>query len=136
MTDSPANEHFSSSQPPPLPPPGQYAPPPPMAGGQPGGGPQPVLPVMPYSGGYPPYWGPPPTPPENPRAKTLIFWSRILGWGGIAIFLFGSIVGSVVMSAPAHDTTVLIVSAGGGFGIAAVGAVIGQVGRAMQGRVI
>jgi len=133
MTDSPANPP-ATSQPPPLPPQGQFAPPPPIATQH--GGPQPVLPVMPYSGGYAPYWGPPPTPPENPRVKTLLLWSRILGWGGIAIFLFGSIAGSVVMSAPAHDPTVLVVSAGGGFGIAAVGGVLGQIARGMQGRVI
>src|SRR4051794_7900076 len=105
MTDSPSNPPTPPS-PPPLPPAGQLAPPPPIAPHS--GGPQPVLPVMPYSGGYAPYWGPPPTPPENPRAKSLILWSRILGWGGLAACLFGSVAGAVAL-APHGDPTVLIV---------------------------
>ena len=131
MPDLPADQPAPPPQPPPLPPAGQFAPPPPHAAG-----PQPVLPVMPYSGGYQPYWGPPPTLPEDPRVKTLILWSRILGWGGIAVFFFGSVIGAVVMSSPAHDPIVLIVSAVGGFGIAVVGGILGQIGRGMQGRVI
>ena len=140
MTDSqpnqPAGTPVSSQQPPPLPPAGQFAPPPPIAGAPPvGGGPLPVLPVMPY-GGYAPYWGPPPGPPENPRAKTLILWSRILGWGGLAVLFVGSLVGGVAMSGPGGDPTLLIVCVVVGFGAAVIGAILGQIGRAMQGRVV
>ncbi len=133
MTDSPSNPP-ASQPPPPLPRAGQLAPPPPIAPRA--AGPQPVLPVMPYPEGYAPYWGPPPTPPENPRAKSLILWSHILGWGGLAVLFIGSLIGGVAMSGPGGDPTLLIVLGGGGFVLAVVGGILGQVGRGMQGRVV
>ena len=103
---TPSQPAAPSQPPPPLPPAGQFAPPPPIAAGPPGGGPRPVLPVMPYSDGYAPYWVPPPRPPENPRAKTLILWSHILGWGGLwRSCSFGSLIGGVALSGPGGDPT-------------------------------
>jgi hypothetical protein len=117
------------AQPPPLP--QQFAPPPPVAGY---GGPQPVLPyAVPYPN-YPPY--PPPPKPEDPRVRKLIFWSRVLGWGGLVMFIGGSCAGGL---ATRHDPTlqaVGIVIGVVGVAAAIVGGILGQIGRGMQGRVI
>ena len=77
--------------------------------------------------------------PQSPQqqqhlatARKLVTLSHILGWGGIGVlFLFGPLLGAATGSAAV------------GFGIAAVGglsavagAIVGQIGRGMQGRVI
>ena len=83
-----------------------------------------------------------PTPPNTPRAprqssqeslaKKLVLWSRILGWSGLLIFVLGGPITCIALRTPKAG---LIVS-GLGLASAFVGGVIGQVGRAMQGRII
>jgi hypothetical protein len=69
---------------------------------------------------------------EQEDAKTLVMWSQILGWGGVGVMFVGAgVVGVLVSSATAAS-----VVAGLGLVMAIIGAVIGQVGRAKQGRVI
>lgn len=128
-----------AGSPPPIPPGGAYPGPPAAAPGHP-------QPVLPYSGpaNYgPPYghpygspYGPPMPPPPDPRAETLVRWSRILGWGGAALFLVGPIIAG--MARRFEGTQVIVGFAICGIGLAAAigGAVVGQIGRAMQGRVI
>ncbi len=74
---------------------------------------------------------PVPLPYDSPRAKRLVFWSNLLGWGGLAFVFVGPFIGSA------------IAGAGGAYGVGAiafvvmlVGAVMGQIGRGMQGRAI
>ena len=83
-----------------------------------------------HPGAPPPgYPGP---PPENPKAKRLVNLSTLLGWGGIGMmFLLAPIIGIAVKSFP-----VGAVLCGLGFASAIAGAIVGQIGRAMQGRVI
>ena len=77
-----------------------------------------------------------PVPPHvAERARTaqrLVTISRWLGWGGLVVLCFGSI-GVIVLtrSGEAGGAVALL-----GMVSATVGAIIGQVGRAMQGRVI
>ncbi|HUJ59164.1 MAG TPA: hypothetical protein VLX92_11750 [Kofleriaceae bacterium] len=77
---------------------------------------------------------PPPSPAQlahAARARTLVNWSHVLGWGGLGLL----VVGSPVMLAAAGG-----IAAGTLAGLAAiavvVGAVLGQIGRGMQGRAI
>lgn len=72
------------------------------------------------------------TRPENPTAIKLVRISRYLGWGGLLLmFLVGPGIGIAFQS-----IALVMILIGLGFISAVVGAVIGQIGRAMQGRVI
>jgi hypothetical protein len=64
-------------------------------------------------------------------AKKLVMWSHILGWGGLGVLIVGSIAGGVLAGPTGAG-----VAAGIGLASAVTGAIIGQVGRGMQGRVI
>lgn len=123
------------------PPPGPHSPPP----GQPVSGPYPQQPGPPYPnpylspgqpppGPYPPqgYYQYPYPPPVDPRAQRLVNISHVLGWGGLAtMFLLAPILGGV-----AGSMVLGVVLAGLGLASAVAGAIIGQIGRGMQGRVI
>lgn len=111
------------ARPPPLPPPLAPAPPVAAAGGR--------GIVLPYA--VPPH--PLQPKPENPRARRLIFWSKLLGYGGVLLFVTGSCAGGLARQEPGQGTAGVIVLAVGLIA-AVVGAVVGQIGRAMQGRVI
>jgi hypothetical protein len=69
---------------------------------------------------------------EQESARKLVNLSHIFGWGGIGVlFVLGPVLGVAL-----HSGTLGVVVAGiGGIG-AVVGAVLGQIGRGMQGRVI
>jgi hypothetical protein len=65
------------------------------------------------------------------RAQKLVGWSHVLGWGGLAMLVVGSLAAGLV-AGPAAAVAIATIS-----GISTVtGAVIGQVGRGMQGRAI
>jgi hypothetical protein len=65
------------------------------------------------------------------HAKKLVGWSHALGWGGLATLFVGTIAAAVV-AGPVVAGVVAAVA-----GISTVtGAIIGQVGRGMQGRAI
>jgi hypothetical protein len=64
-------------------------------------------------------------------ARKLVILSHILGWGGLLVLLVGSIIGGRVAGG-----TGAAVGVGVGLVSAVTGALIGQVGRGMQGRVI
>jgi len=69
---------------------------------------------------------------DQQLAKTLVMWSHILGWGGVAVMFLGAgFAGLAFRSATAASMV-----AGFGLVAAIVGAVLGQIGRAKQGRVI
>lgn len=65
------------------------------------------------------------------KARRLVGWSHLLGWGGIALCVIGAPTMLAVSNAAVAGTTVAI-----GMICAVVGAIIGQVGRGMQGRAI
>jgi len=65
-------------------------------------------------------------------AKRLVTISHILGWGGLGVLFLGSAAIGILT----HSGGAAAITAGVG-GISAVaGAIVGQVGRGMQGRVI
>jgi hypothetical protein len=65
------------------------------------------------------------------RAKTLVNWSHVLGWGGLASLFVGTGIAGVA-GGPVAGGIVGVLS-----GISVVvGGIIGQVGRGMQGRAI
>lgn len=65
------------------------------------------------------------------HAQKLVRWSHALGWGGLATLVVGG-VAAVLVAGPAAAVAVAAVS-----GISTItGAVLGQVGRGMQGRAI
>lgn len=66
------------------------------------------------------------------KAKKLVGWSHLLGWGGLGLMFIGSIVVGIV----AEQAEPVMFTAGLGFVLAIVGAIVGQVGRGMQGRVL
>ncbi len=79
---------------------------------------------------------PPPAPPAKSAAdvqtaKKIIVWSRILGWGGLGLVF---VLCPISVVAGAEEGGVLIATLG--FLSAIAGAVLGQIGRAMQGRVL
>lgn len=75
----------------------------------------------------------PPTDPETARkAQNLVNLSHIFGWGGLGTLLVLA-PGSAVLT---HSGMVALVVGGIGLTSAVVGAILGQVGRGMQGRVI
>jgi hypothetical protein len=82
----------------------------------------------------PSYQLPPPSPEQlatAARAKKLVNLSHILGWGGLACLLVGTSVAGVAggVTAAGIVGTLSAVSV-------IVGAIVGQVGRGMQGRAI
>jgi hypothetical protein len=62
-------------------------------------------------------------PSKAATAKTLVLTSHIMGYGGLLLMIVGVVVGFWVL-------------AGSGVLSAIIGAILGQVGRGMQGRVI
>jgi len=70
-------------------------------------------------------------PEDNPTARKLVTASHILGYGGLVVLIFGPVVGwglgSGILSGIAATSGILM---------AVIGAIIGQVGRGMQGRAI
>lgn len=77
----------------------------------------------------------PPVSPEDharaEQARKLVNLSHIFGWGGLGVMLVGPILGAF-----AGSGTMAAILGGGGFVSAVAGAIIGQIGRGMQGRVI
>jgi membrane protein involved in colicin uptake len=72
------------------------------------------------------------SPEDEAKAKRLVLISHILGYGGLAMLIFGSIAAGILFeSGPAAGGTAVL-----GLVMAGIGACIGQVGRAMQGRAI
>jgi hypothetical protein len=65
------------------------------------------------------------------QAKTMVKASQLMGWGGLALIIVGAVAGGMVKS-----TTLAGALAGLGIISAVAGAIIGQIGRGMQGRVI
>jgi hypothetical protein len=77
---------------------------------------------------------PPPTPEQLAKAESarkLVNLSHILGWGGIGMLFVGPIVGGALAGAG-----LAVGLAGLGLASAVAGAIVGQIGRAQQGRVI
>lgn len=65
------------------------------------------------------------------KAQRLVTWSHVLGWGGLVVLAVGSAVAGVIGGGVAAGTVAII-----GFAAAVTGAIIGQIGRGMQGRAI
>lgn len=76
-----------------------------------------------------------PMPPammeQEAKAQKLVKWSQRLGWGGLGMLTVGTTIAAVTVGAPAA----VAVGAVSGASVL-VGAIIGQVGRGMQGRAI
>ena len=68
---------------------------------------------------------------QQERARKYVTWSHILGWGGLVMLFAGSALIGALVAAPAG---VLVGVAS--FISVVVGAIIGQIGRGMQGRAI
>jgi hypothetical protein len=86
--------------------------------------------------GGPPVVGPvmqqaPVDPAKEATAKKLVLASHIMGYGGLVMMFGGAIVAGIALG----GTAAAIV---GGIGLlmAIIGAIVGQVGRGMQGRAI
>jgi hypothetical protein len=82
----------------------------------------------------PSYQLPPPSPEQlatAARAQKLVNLSHVLGWGGLATLIVGTIFAGVLGGAAAAG----VVASVSGLS-AIVGAIVGQVGRGMQGRAI
>lgn len=69
---------------------------------------------------------------ELETARKLVMWSHILGWGGLGLLL----VGAAVIGGLTGSITAGFIVAGLGGASAVIGAILGQVGRGLQGRVI
>ncbi len=67
-------------------------------------------------------------------ARTLVIWSHILGWGGLAALIILPFL--VMVATHGERGWPIAVAAGASVVSMIVGATLGQVGRAMQGRVI
>jgi len=65
------------------------------------------------------------------RARTLVNWSHLLGWGGLAML----VVGTSTAGALGGPTPAVVIGGISGVSVI-VGAIIGQIGRGMQGRAI
>ena len=82
-----------------------------------------------------PVFAPPPVSNEvaaaQARAKRFVNWSHILGWGGLGVLLVGTSTAAIAGGA----TAAAMVGGLSGTSII-VGAVLGQIGRGMQGRAI
>jgi hypothetical protein len=82
----------------------------------------------------PSYQLPPPSPEQlatAAKAKKLVNLSHILGWGGLATLIVGTIFAGAMGGVSAAG----VVAAVSGVSVI-VGAIVGQVGRGMQGRAI
>jgi len=68
----------------------------------------------------------------DPKAQTLVKWSHGLGWGGL---VFAVIIGPIVGFSLGSPLLALVLA---GLGVVSTitGAILGQIGRGMQGRVI
>jgi len=73
--------------------------------------------------------GRPVDPVKAAKAKKLVKISHALGWGGIGVAFVAGPILAVAVNAPLGITFIVL-----GVISAIVGAVLGQVGRAMQGR--
>ena len=72
------------------------------------------------------------SPEDEAKAKRLVSISHVLGYGGLVMLIFGSIAASILFDSSTAAGCVALL----GLITAVVGAIIGQVGRAMQGRAI
>ncbi|MDP3277561.1 MAG: hypothetical protein Q8Q09_20410 [Deltaproteobacteria bacterium] len=83
-----------------------------------------------------PYGAPPngiqPVDPSAQQAAKLVRYSSLLGWGGLLL----ATAGACGVGALTRNSTLIAVVVALGFGGAILGAIVGQIGRAMQGRVI
>jgi hypothetical protein len=83
-----------------------------------------------------------PLPPYNPKAARLVSISQWLGWGGIALLFVGGPVVGILVAQVIDDrrdlTSVYVGAAVSTLGAIStvIGAVVGQIGRGMQGRVV
>jgi hypothetical protein len=113
------------------PPPPGYAPPPGYVQGYPPPG---YPPQQLGSTSYPPgFYGQNGMSPEQAaKAKKLVTISTICGWGGLLVAIFGSIIAGVAFNSGAAAGVVAVL----GIIVCVFGAIVGQVGRGMQGRVI
>jgi hypothetical protein len=72
------------------------------------------------------------TPEQAARARQLVSISNMLGWGGLGLLFLGApLIGFLAQSPLAG-----VVVAGLGVLAAIAGAIVGQVGRGWQGRVV
>jgi hypothetical protein len=92
------------------------------------GGPPPLAHPLGYAQPYPPGA----RPPENPKARRLVRISEIMGWGGLLLLVLGPLAVGIALGSGALAAAVAVIAVVS----LVVGAVIGQVGRAMQGRVV
>lgn len=70
-------------------------------------------------------------PAKEASAKKLVLASHILGYGGLVVLFGGSIIAGIVIGGGAAGISAII-----GLAMAIIGAIVGQVGRGMQGRAI
>ena len=70
-------------------------------------------------------------PAKEATAKKLVLASHIFGYGGLVVLFGGSIIAGIVFGGGAAGISAII-----GLAMAVIGAIIGQVGRGMQGRAI
>ena len=68
---------------------------------------------------------------KEATAKKLVLASHILGYGGLVVLFGGSIIAGIVIGGGAAGISAII-----GLAMAIIGAIVGQVGRGMQGRAI
>lgn len=68
---------------------------------------------------------------QDAKAQKLIKWSQRLGWGGLGVLTVGTTIAAIALGPAAA----IAVGAASGTSVL-VGAIIGQVGRGMQGRAI
>jgi hypothetical protein len=66
------------------------------------------------------------------KAKRLVMYSHIFGWGGLGVLLFFA----PALGITTRSGTLATIVAAVGLLATITGAVLGQVGRALQGRVI
>jgi hypothetical protein len=79
-----------------------------------------------------PYGQQPDPAATQASAARFVRWSRILGLGGLLLATAGACAAGAAFQSPTLVSVVVVL----GFGLAIVGAVLGQIGRAMQGRVL
>jgi hypothetical protein len=79
--------------------------------------------------------------PVDPRAQRLVTISHWLGWGGILLLFIGGPAAGIIASVNAGRGSSAPMAIGSvisliGLLSAIIGAIVGQVGRGMQGRVV